>query len=711
MHHNWTLNEEGFIETPIAWFLENIRETVVQYAIDHSMDRFDLFSGISIKDAVRSSYVTSASPSLINTDDAEYSPRSWREWYQAMLLDTTYADSIITKVAALALNVQIVFIDEHSAYHVMNPDKSTLRVFIHITNFKHFHWAHPSTQRCTSFTTCSRTRSFELRIPAASLDFNLSGRSDLFPRSLESSTITAEHTQWLHESHCGYTGHPGTEATVQLLRKANHDWIGITKDARAFIKQCPTCTLSRIRQYPALTMATQLRVTDRPLSRWHADHCDLPRCHHTHFRAICILVCEVTGFTWLTGSRYKSALETAMSLVSLSALFNAPDSFHTDGGPEFDNSVLSQLAAVTGFKHTFSIANAPNSNGIAERNVATSSRFIRLLSLDLGRMNSWGLVLGLIIQALNSLPRHALGGASPNDIVFASLRSHDPAVIPTVYSSPIPTSVLDSANKGHVATNFAERALCTQQIITNTVCEYYDSLLQKSAEQDPIPAEQLKLGQQVLIDWTGDYRPDAESKLHARLRGPYTIVAVHNNTLTLHHVHYPPPPNQPAKLTWSTHARVYICEHEFERSALDPSASQVAINSSAFSIECILEHQLVSNLPDSTTSHPDFSNFDVHHQLFKVRYHHSSAPGFVRTAWRSYDDIAHTLAMDNYTEGNPHLHSHRPICAMPSTWKPTLPAGHSAHAPPVPLNERHLLAAKKAAKSAPRPAPASSSPH
>jgi len=400
-----------------------------------------------------------------------------------------------------------------------------------------------------------------------------------------------------------------------------------------------------------------------------------------------------------------------MSLVSLSALFNAPDSFHTDGGPEFDNSVLSQLAAVTGFKHTFSIANAPNSNGIAERNVATSSRFIRLLSLDLGRMNSWGLVLGLITQALNSLPRHALGGASPNDIVFASLRSHDPAVIPTVYSSPIPTSVFDSANKGHVATNFAERALCTQQIITNTVCEYYDSLLQKSAEQDPIPSEQLKLGQQVLIDWTGDYRPDAESKLHARLRGPYTIVAVHNNTLTLHHVHYPPPPNQPAKLTWSTHARVYICEHEFERSALDPSASQVAINSSAFSIECILEHQLVSNLPDSTTSHPDFSNFDVHHQLFKVRYHHSSAPGFVRTAWRSYDDIAHTLAMDNYTEGNPHLHSHRPICAMPSTWKPTLPAGHSAHAPPVPLNERHLLASKKAAKSAPRPAPASSSPH
>lgn len=695
MHHDaWTrlAADAPPLETNLDFSPENIRQTVVQFAIDHCMDRFDLLDGISIKDAVRSTYVTSPSPALLRTDTAEFSPISWREWHQAMIKPDTFADPIITKVAALAFKLQIIFIDEHGAYHVMNADSSSTRLFMRIEEFTYFHWAHLNTQRCV-LANCNANLS--ITVPAEQLDFNISVGLHAPPSSLSGSVTLPHHEQWLHSAHCGYTGHPGIEATVQLLRNAGHDWIGITKDARAFIRKCPTCTLARIRHNPALTCASMLRITDKPLSRWHGDHCDLPKCTHTGFKAILVFVDEVTGLTWLTGSRHKAALEVTTSLISLSSMFNAPEQFHTDGGPEFDNSVVQQFTAVTGIKHTFSIARVPSSNGIAERNVATSSHFVRSLCLDFGRVNCWGLLLGLIIHAINSLPRHALGGASPNDFVFASFRSAYASVIPTVYS-PYDDTIFDAVNAPHIATNFAERALCAQQIITNKICEYYDSLFQKSAANPLLPAEQLRTGQQVLIDWTGETNSQPASKLHPLYRGPYVILSIHNNTLQLLHVQTPPPPNQPARLAWSTHARVFVCEHDLDRSALDPAASQSALSSSAFGIECILTHAPITQLPASVTSRPDFSSYDVRHQLFQVRYFFSSAPGFVRTAWRSYEDIAHTIAMDNYVEGQPNLHSHQPISSMPSTWSPLIPqTGVKAKKPPVPLCERHLLPPKK----------------
>ena len=692
-HDSWTrlAADAPPIDSNLDFSPENIRQTIVQFAIDHCMDRFDLLDGISIKDAVRSTYVTSPSPALLHTADSQFSPISWREWHQAMIRPDTFADPIITKVAALAFKLQIVFIDENGSYHIMNADNSSTRLFMRIEEFTYFHWAHLDSQRCL-LSTCASTLS--ITVPAEKLDFNISTGLQR-PPSLASSVTLPHHEQWLHAAHCGYTGHPGIEATVQLLRNAGHDWIGITKDARAFIRKCPTCTLARIRHNPALTCASMLRITDKPLSRWHGDHCDLPRCTHTGYKAILVFVDEVTGLTWLTGSRHKAALEVTVSLISLSSMFNAPEQFHTDGGPEFDNSVVQQFTAVTGIKHTFSIARVPNSNGIAERNVATSSHFVRSLCLDFGRINCWGLLLGLIIHAINSLPRHALGGASPNDFVFASFRSAYASVIPTVYS-PYDGSIFDDINAPHIATNFAERALCAQQIITNKICEYYDSLFHKSAANPPLPAEQLRTGQQVLIDWTGETNSQPASKLHPLYRGPYVILSVHNNTLQLLHAQTPPPPNQPARLAWSTHARVFICEHDLDRSALDPAASQSALSSSSFGIECILTHALISQLPSSITSRPDYSSWDVRHQLYQVRYYFSSAPGFVRTAWRSYEDIAHTIAMDNYVDGQPNLHSHQPIASMPSTWSPLIPqTGSKPKQPPVPLSERHLVPPKK----------------
>ena len=208
-----------------------------------------------------------------------------------------------------------------------------------------------------------------------------------------------------------------------------------------------------------------------------------------------------------------------------------------------------------------------------------------------------------------------------------------------------------------------------QQVLVNAVVEYRDVLMQRSIALDRrVDPPSIEVGQQVLIDWSGEDNAAPPSKLHPLFRGPYLVVKAHDNVITLQHSHVPPPPNQPASLVWSRHARIYDCEFDSARSPLDPSAVHVPITSASFGIDCILSHRLDETLPETVTRSPHYSIHDAHYQLYEVRYHHSNAPGFVKVAWRHYEDIAHCLAADNYIIGNPHLHSHRPCRSMPENW-------------------------------------------
>ena len=87
---------------------------------------------------------------------------------------------------------------------------------------------------------------------------------------------------------------------------------------------------------------------------------------------------------------------------------------HTDGGKEFDNDVMHQFQSITGLKQSFGIPLAPNTRGIAERNVATSIRFVSSICQDFGRHNAWGLFRPLVMRAINCLPRRALKSSPVN---------------------------------------------------------------------------------------------------------------------------------------------------------------------------------------------------------------------------------------------------------------------------------------------------------
>jgi hypothetical protein len=244
--------------------------------------------------------------------------------------------------------------------------------------------------------------------------------------------LSDERLQEIFNVHNGYTGHPGVERTVRMLRARGTSWKGATADVAQFIKRCPTCCASRLKLQYAPVSPSSLRLHARPLTRWHLDSSGrMPPCAFTGFTQLIVFICETTQFTVLFGSRFGTALEIAIALVWLMGWFDMPESVHSDHGSENENYIWLQMQQITGMKRTFSMPYIPETNGIAESNIGAAKQFIRMLSSDIGRHNAWGLLLPLAQKGLNALPRKELQWFSPSQLVFASCTSLDAFAIPS----------------------------------------------------------------------------------------------------------------------------------------------------------------------------------------------------------------------------------------------------------------------------------------
>ena len=193
----------------------------------------------------------------------------------------------------------------------------------------------------------------------------------------------------------------------------------------------------------------------------------------------------------------------------------------------------------------------------------------------------------------------------------------------------------------------------------------------------------LVVGDQVLIPWSSDGPP---TPLHPLYRGPYRISEKRHNVMTLDHMHWPLPVDQPATLSWTTAAHVFLCDLPFARNPLDPSSAQVSLSTPTLSIDCVIQHRLLATT--TARSHP----VHVTSHEYLVRFHGSpAAMQLDQGAWRAYSDIAHTMAFDSYAVAHPFLTGHAPIMSMPANWDPYLPPPSSrpSHTA-LPLSERHI---------------------
>jgi hypothetical protein len=277
---------------------------------------------------------------------------------------------------------------------------------------------------------------------------------------------------------------------------------------------------------------------------------------------------------------------------------------------------------------------------------------------------------------------------SPNEVVFASLAEANSFVIPTFYSRRLNESDLAEVNVYTLSANVAHRAACFQQMVCNNAHRLHSRAFDASAAKNPTACTELLVGQSVLVAWPKNKAP---TPTHPKKRGPYRVVQVHHNSVSLEHFAVPPPADQPATLQWSAHAHVYEYADDVIplRSALDPAASQVPTGVQQRNIECVLSS---SPLPASLLN-GEFSVNDVRNQRYSCRLHATSssrqAPQLANSHSFCYHHIAHTHAFDVFFNGQSRLTNHVPIAFMPSNWNPiaAVPSQRPAF-PPLPPHEQ-----------------------
>jgi hypothetical protein len=286
------------------------------------------------------------------------------------------------------------------------------------------------------------------------------------------------------------------------------------------------------------------------------------------------------------------------------------------------------------------------------------------------RFNSWGLMLPILQQAINSTACGPLN-VSPNSMVFASLYTPTSFVIPnTHFDAPAEQAInLADGNFYPPSANFVTRATYFQQAVTNRRHDLLLQALHAAMASPSLEPDAITAGSQVLIPWPADRAP---SSLHPNRRGPYIVSSVSGNVLSLVHAVHPLPDAQPFALRWSLQAQLYSLDPILETDPLDPSA----VNAPAGlplqrAIDCVLEHSLVPSFDRSND--PDLLRFHVTNQVFTCRLFGVRQDFHTVYHLRHdyyYEEIRHTLALDSYIANHPFLTGHIPIASMPPSWDP-----------------------------------------
>jgi len=620
--------------------------------------------------------------------DDRHCPDSWTEYRTLVANQDVYAEPVIMFAVAEAYQMQIILFVQDGQCRQIIPQHAFRRIFVFATSdYSHFNWGQPVHEDVAA----QHEHVFNWKFDAPSL--SSSPEATIRARALNNLLeITEEHLRWIHEAHSAYTGHPGVEATVKLLAANGRKWRYMTAQVAQFIKRCPTCCSCRLNLLSAPISASTLRLCSRPLRRWHIDQTgSMAECAYTGYKLFIAFICESTQFCVLYGSRYGTALETAIALIHLMGWLGLAESIHSDGGSENDNYIWHQVQQISGLKHTLSLAYVPESNGIAESNIKAAKRFLRALTVDIGRHNSWGLLLPIAQKSLNDLKREDLHWHSPNDIVFASFADRSGYVIPTFYQRRVQEGDIEDANTFPVSANFAHRVMCFQQGIVNSFHELHARAFDASSRRNPTVYTDLIVGQAVLIDWPRQLPP---TPTHPKKRGPYRVVSISSSHVALQHFSVPPPIDQPFTLEWSKAASVYKYADDLApaRSSDDPAASAAPVGVPGRAIDCVLSHHLKQDF--DRDNDPHLLRHRVENQVYECRLyatdlHPRDHPSISRSF--EYQEIRHTFAFDCYAQSHRYLTGHIPVSHMPLNWSPhaVAPSRRPAH-PPLPIHEQAI---------------------
>lgn len=193
-------------------------------------------------------------------------------------------------------------------------------------------------------------------------------------------------------------GHFGAEALFQSLWDAGFYWPTMRAECRQHFAACVDCqrhNLTRQGFHPARTVHAQYPFDHIAVDLFQFPH----RTRNGH--AYCLVYTDIcTRFTILRPLPDKTMQTVARELYSIFCTVGFPVILQSDNGTEFRNSLLTELAQLTGINHRFITPYYPQGNGAAESHVKLAQN--ALLKLLEGNTLAADLYLPSVQFAINT---------------------------------------------------------------------------------------------------------------------------------------------------------------------------------------------------------------------------------------------------------------------------------------------------------------------
>jgi hypothetical protein len=336
------------------------------------------------------------------------------------------------------------------------------------------------------------------------------------------SSPVSNFSTLLPEVHNGRVGHFGAKATYNLLNKhfPGHGLsLAIVQD---FINQCPICQKDR------LGLNSQLQPITRHLKPPHFKSVigsdtltitppdDYGNCYLT------VIVNHFTKHCYGYPSKSHDALSTASAIFQYCCTFGLAETLITDPGSEFTADIIRFLNKWLGIRHTFSLVDRHQSNGVEGSNKQIL-RHLKALVFDERLVHQWSSpsILPLIFFIMNS-SFNSETGTTPFSATFG-----DEAA--TYFQLP---DLPENPDLFNDYVNLLNKNLNTIRSLSFT---YQQQVIQKRSNN--VTAEtQNKFQPGDLVLFQLDPSKPLPSKLSPKFLGPYVVIGQHKNDVQCKHV-------------------------------------------------------------------------------------------------------------------------------------------------------------------------------
>ncbi|OQR83686.1 hypothetical protein ACHHYP_14408 [Achlya hypogyna] len=325
-------------------------------------------------------------------------------------------------------------------------------------------------------------------------------------------------------AHAGIAGHRGGDATFSALRHFAW-WSTMKADVDYFLKSCLHCMKVRGKVVPRPYGATL--HAEKPNELLHFDWLSLPTAYNG-MAYVLVMKDDMSGFCILYPSSTADATTTAQALMHWFAMFGVVNTWVSDCGSHFKNSITEELSNLVGAHHHFVTPYCPWANGTVEVVNASVLRMLKALSSELRlRTDRWPDLLPLVQSAINHMPADRAAGHSPSAI-FTNGRKSSPL---STLTATVDIEVEDVATIEKLQLEHGRKIQADLRKMHKEVVEAADrcraNARGRRAKKKHVQLPKFALGDFVLVGRVAQ----APNKLSLHWTGPCRIVTVVNDYL------------------------------------------------------------------------------------------------------------------------------------------------------------------------------------